>query len=129
MEFTNHELGPAIIFQHFPSAIRLDHFLIQKKDQISDHLRLISYVRSPNNPFAHEKNIVHRTLGPRSILIVNPDTNPQAVIMDWQLGYRRASAGETIITHPVTSPSTSNDWRRNQAKFSWPLRFSLIRKP
>jgi len=40
MEFTNHELGPAILFQHFPSAVRLDHFLIQRKDHLSDDLRL-----------------------------------------------------------------------------------------
>ena len=39
MEFTNHELGPAIIFQHFPDAIRLDHYLIQQKDHITDDLR------------------------------------------------------------------------------------------
>ncbi len=54
--FTEHELGPALIFEHDPSAMRLDHFLAQHHEQLTvDHrldlLRQISEVIR----FAHDK--------------------------------------------------------------------------
>ena len=105
MEFTNHELGPAIIFQHFPTAIRLDHYLVQRKDQITDDLRL-SLMRQIADTinFAHGKHIVHRNLSPRAILVVQPDSqNPQTVLINWQLGYRQGVSGATLVTQPVTA--------------------------
>ncbi|MFN9641845.1 MAG: NERD domain-containing protein, partial [Pirellula sp.] len=68
--FTEHELGPALIFEHDPTAMRLDHFLTQHHDQLTiDHrldlLRQISEVVR----FAHDKRVVHRSLSPQSILV------------------------------------------------------------
>lgn len=103
MEFTTHDLGPAIIFQHFPTAVRLDHYLIERKGQISDDVRL-SLMRQVAETirFGHEKHIVHRALSPRAILVVNPESaNPQTLVMNWQLGYRQGVSGGTIITHEV----------------------------
>lgn len=105
MEFTNHELGPAIIFQHFPTAVRLDHFLIQRKDHITDDLRLglMRQIAETIN-FAHGKHVVHRNLSPRAILVIHPESaNPQTAITNWQLGYRQAAAGETAVTQQVTA--------------------------
>jgi serine/threonine protein kinase len=105
MEFTNHELGPAIIFQHFSTAVRLDHFLIQRKDHITDDLRLnlMRQIAETIN-FAHGKHVVHRNLSPRAILVVHPESgNPQTVITNWQLGYRQAVAGGTVVTQQVTA--------------------------
>ena len=105
MEFTNHELGPAIIFQHFPTAVRLDHFLIQRKDHITDDLRLnlMRQIAETIN-FAHGKHVVHRNLSPRAILVVHPESsNPQTVITNWQLGYRQAVTGGTVVTQQVTA--------------------------
>lgn len=105
MEFTNHELGPAITFQHFPDAIRLDHFLIQQKNKLTDDLRL-NLIRqiAETVRFAHEKHVVHRALSPRAILVANAEgTDPRAIITNWQLGYRQAAAGQTAITRPVTA--------------------------
>ncbi|MDE8346400.1 MAG: BREX system serine/threonine kinase PglW [Acidocella sp.] len=105
MEFTHHELGPAIIFQHVPTAVRLDHYLIQQKDRITDDLRL-SLIRqiAETISFAHGKHVVHRNLSPRAILVVHPEsTNPQTIIANWQLGYRQAVAGGTAITQEVTA--------------------------
>ena len=104
LEFTNHELGPAIFFQHFPKAVRLDHFLIQRKEHITDDLRL-SLMRqiAETISFAHGKHVVHRNLSPRTILIANPESaNPQTLITNWQLGYRRGATGDTTVTHEVT---------------------------
>ena len=104
MEFTTHELGPAIVFQHLPDAIRLDHYLIQHKDQISDDIRLgLMRQIAETVRFAHDKHVVHRSLSPQAILLVHPESpTPQAVIMNWQLGYRQGVSGGTIITHEVT---------------------------
>ena len=38
--FTEHELGPALIFEHDPLSIRLDHYLVQRKDSLGVDLRL-----------------------------------------------------------------------------------------
>jgi serine/threonine protein kinase len=105
MEFTNHELGPAIIFQHFPDAVRLDHYLIQRKEHISDDLRLgIMRQIAETIEFAHGKHVVHRSLSPRAILVVHPEGgNPQTVIMNWQLGYRQTVSGGTVVTQEVAA--------------------------
>jgi serine/threonine protein kinase len=105
MEFTNHELGLAIIFQHFPTAVRLDHFLIQRKDHITDDLRLnLMRQIAETVSFAHDKHVIHRNLSPRAILVVHPESNnPQAVITNWQLGYRQVIAGGTVVTQQVTA--------------------------
>ena len=69
--FTQHELGPALIFEHQPDAIRLDHFLSQHAGKLSfdrrvDLVRQIAEVVR----FAHEKRVVHRALCPQSVLVV-----------------------------------------------------------
>lgn len=104
LEFTNHELGPAIIFQHFPTAIRLDHYLIQRKEQITDELRLgLMRQIAETVAFAHGKHVVHRSLSPRAILVVHADSgSPQTVIMNWQLGYRHTIHGGPAATREVT---------------------------
>lgn len=105
MEFTNHELGPAIIFQHLPGAIRLDHYLVQQKNDLADDLRLeIMRQIAETVRFAHEKHVVHRALSPQAILMADADGNkPRAIIMNWQLGYRQAATSQTAITHPITA--------------------------
>ena len=105
MDFTTHELGPTIIFQHAASAIRLDHYLIQHKGQISDDIRLgLMRQIAETIRFAHKKHIVHRALSPRAILLNNYESpNPQTAIMNWQLGYRQSVKGGTIITKEVTA--------------------------
>ena len=105
MDFTSHELGPSIIFQHAPGSIRLDHYLIQQKEQIDDDIRLdLMRQIAETIRFAHKKHIVHRALSPRAILISNPESpNPQSTIMNWQLGYRQGVRGGTIITKDVTA--------------------------
>jgi serine/threonine protein kinase len=104
LEFTNHELGPAIIFQHFPTAVRLDHFLVQRKEHITDDLRL-SLMRQVADTisFAHRKHVVHRNLSPRAILIALPESaNPQTLVTNWQLGYRHGVVDGTAVTQEVT---------------------------
>jgi len=106
--FTEHELGPALIFRHDPNAIRLDHFLAQYGDRLNVDTRL-SLLRQIAEAlrYAHEKRIVHRALSPQSILVTEPDSiSPKIKIFNWQTGYRdsgsttRSGARLSATAHP-----------------------------
>lgn len=125
--FTEHELGPALIFEHDPAAMRLDHFLAQHHDQLTvDHrldlLRQISEVIR----FAHDKRVVHRSLSPQSILVGQRDkgekgqsntssstltlwpsaTLPLRVkVFNWQVGYRAESNSTSNASLAVSATS------------------------
>lgn len=100
-QFTMHELGPALLFRHEPTAVRLDHFLAEHGENLSVDLKL-SLVRQIAEAlrFAHAKGIVHRTLSPQSILVHQPDSpKPRTKIFNWQLGRQYINA------------TTSSSWR------------------
>ncbi len=120
--FTEHELGPAIVFEHFPKAIRLDHYLAQVGQRLPpetrlDLLRQVAEVVR----FAHDKKVVHRALSPQSILVLDaaeeslgkgdrtllperpggcfaqkgPDPffgRPHIKVFNWQVGYREGAS-------------------------------------
>ena len=54
--FTEHEVGPALIFEHDPLSVRLDHYLIQNSDSlgIDARLELVRQIAEVIG-FAHEK--------------------------------------------------------------------------
>ena len=91
---TEHEVGPALIFEHDPLSIRLDHFLAQQKDKLStegrlDLVRQIAEVMR----YAHDKKVVHRALCPQSILVINTTGDrPRIKIYNWQVGYREGTS-------------------------------------
>lgn len=105
--FTEHELGPALIFRHDPSALRLDHFLSQYADRLNIDIRL-NLLRQIAEAvkYAHEKRIVHRALSPQSILVADPETpSPKIKIFNWQTAYRDAGSSSrgpklTATKHP-----------------------------
>jgi serine/threonine protein kinase len=113
--FTEHELGPALIFEHDPTAMRLDHFLTQHHDQLTvDHrldlLRQISEVIR----FAHDKRVVHRSLSPQSILILDRGKEAGAPVgrdgfavkvFNWQVGYRSESSSTSNASIAVSATS------------------------
>jgi serine/threonine protein kinase len=109
--FTEHELGPALIFEHDPKAIRLDHFLTQSHehltvDQRLDLLRQIAEVMR----FAHEKRIVHRALCPQSILVtVLDDGRHQVKVFNWQVGYRSEGTTTSSSASRVISATSHVD--------------------
>lgn len=82
-----HELGPALIFEDDPLAIRLDHYLLQMRDKLStdarlDLLRQIAEVIR----YAHDKRIVHRALCPQSILVTGITSDrPRIKVFNWQV--------------------------------------------
>jgi serine/threonine protein kinase len=104
--FTAHELGPAVLFDHDPREIRLDHYLAQRGSELSVDTRL-SIIRQIAEAVrhAHEKRIIHRGLSPKSILVLDdPDGEPRIKIFNWQIGCRDHT-GSTLpaSTHLVTT--------------------------
>jgi len=87
---TQHELGPALIFEHDASLIRLDHYLRIHQDRLTvdDRLQLVRQIAEVLS-FAHEKKIFHRALSPRSILVqCVPGARVRVRVFNWQLAAR-----------------------------------------
>jgi serine/threonine protein kinase len=86
--YTEHELGPALIFRHDPGSVRFDHFLSQYGEQLSvdDRLGLIRQIGEALR-YAHEKKVVHRALCPQSIFVTSPESAGRKIkIFNWQTG-------------------------------------------
>jgi serine/threonine protein kinase len=112
LDFTEHELGPAIIFRHDPDSIRLDHFLAQNGERLSidDRLSLVRQIGEALR-YAHEKRVVHRALSPQSILVTDPQSPKRKTkIFDWQTGQKLAgttsSKGLPLVTVRVNKNET-----------------------
>jgi len=107
LDYTEHELGPAIVFRHDPDSLRLDHFLAQYGARLSvdDRLSLTRQVAEALR-YAHEKRVVHRALSPQSVLVTNPESHSRKTkIFNWQTGQRLAgttsSKGLALVTPTI----------------------------
>jgi hypothetical protein len=103
--YHEHELGPALVFEHSPGALRLDHFLLQHAQRLDVDLRL-SLLRQIGEAlqYAHKKKLVHRALSPQSVLVVDPDSLvPRVELFNWQTAARdfgtTSSRGVTATLH------------------------------
>lgn len=103
--FTEHELGPAIIFEYFPKAIRLDLYLAQQGRGLGPDQRLFILRQiSEAMDHAHQQRVVHRALSPRSIFVADPDEDfPKIKVFNWQLGYRAPETLDSRGGVPVTA--------------------------
>lgn len=65
---TERDLGPAIFFEHDPTAIRLNYFLAQRGDSLSIDQR-IDLMRqiADRVRLTHDKRVVHRSLVPQIV--------------------------------------------------------------
>ena len=109
LDYTEHELGPALIFRHDPDAVRLDHFMAQSgaKLGVGERLDLTRQVAEALR-YAHEKRVVHRALSPQSILVSKPESQDRSIkVFNWQAGLRLAgttsSKGLPLVT-PTLHP-------------------------
>jgi hypothetical protein len=96
IDFTDHELGPAVIMQHFPDAVRLDHFLAQYGETLTPDLRLnLTRQIAETLRYAHKKRLVHRALSPQSVLVLDAETRDRfAQDQDLQLADRISDGRE-----------------------------------
>jgi serine/threonine protein kinase len=89
-QFTEHERGPALVFEHDPSAERLDLFLLRKAKEIDIYTRL-NLLRQVAETlhYAHSRRLYHRALSPQTILVIAPDSpGIQVKVFDWQTARR-----------------------------------------
>ena len=100
-DYKETELGPALIFDHDPKAVRLDHLLRERGPglSITQRLQLIRDI-AETLKYAHSKRLYHRALGPQCILVHDADSDaPQLRLMDWRTGSR--NAGESASPYTV----------------------------
>ncbi|NCA72643.1 MAG: BREX system serine/threonine kinase PglW, partial [Sphingobacteriia bacterium] len=96
-DFKETELGPALIFEHDPKAMRLDFFLRERADRLGMDLRLALLRQLAEVlAYAHGRRLYHRALAPQAILVRDPDADrPSLQVMSWQTAARETTAGAT----------------------------------
>jgi len=90
IEFYEHERGLAVVFDHDATEVRLDHFLMQRGDDLSADQR-IKLVRTLANTlrYAHSRRLVHRRLSPLSVFVRTLAPGQYGVrIRDWHTAGR-----------------------------------------
>jgi serine/threonine protein kinase len=90
LDYREAELGPALVFEYDPNAVRLDRYLGQKLAGIALGRRL-ALIRQLGEAmaYAHGKRLYHRGLAPQSILVRDPDGDaPRLQITNWQVASR-----------------------------------------
>ena len=103
-DYKETELGPALIFDHDPKAMRLDHLLRDNgKDlSISQRLQLVRDI-AETLKYAHSKRLYHRALGPQSILVHGIGSGALHLrLMNWQTAARNpGNVGESTSPYTV----------------------------
>ena len=107
--YTEHVLGPALVFEHRAGSQRLDHWLAEKGASLDVDMRvhLLRQIAEAVG-YAHGKHLIHRALSPQSILVLDPEASlPRVQVFNWQTGARQASDSGTV--GPATSGATRLD--------------------
>ncbi len=92
--YVEHELGPALIFEHLKGSVRLDHYLIRQGSALSmdQRFHLLRQIGEAMG-HAHQKRLIHRALSPQSILVLDPESHlPRIKIFNWQTARRHIEA-------------------------------------
>lgn len=91
VQIKQHQGGPAILFRHRVSDLRLDSYLAVHGDQLSPEHRL-DLVRQLAEAlrYAHSRSLYHRALAARSVYVSARDDGSQPVlrVIDWQAAAR-----------------------------------------
>ncbi|TXH62102.1 MAG: BREX system serine/threonine kinase PglW, partial [Burkholderiaceae bacterium] len=112
-DYKETELGPALIFDHDPKAVRLDHLLRDNgKDlSITQRLQLIRDI-AETLKYAHSKRLYHRALGPQSILVHGVGSGALHLrLMNWQTASRNVGDSASPYTvHHTTGTQHVEDY-------------------
>lgn len=104
LDYREAELGPALVFERDPSALRLDRYLSQRLSELTLEQRL-GVIRQLGEAmaYAHGKRLYHRGLAPQSVFVRDPESNtPRLQITNWQV----ASRGEGTSPGPAVTAGT-----------------------
>ena len=112
-EYKEAELGPALVFDHDPKAIRLDHLLRDHGTRltVTQRLQLVRDI-AETLKYAHSKRLYHRALGPQSILVQGVESgNLQLRLMNWQTASRNVGDSASPNTvHRTTGTRHVEDY-------------------
>lgn len=100
VEFREHEAGPAILFRHRHTDLRLDHYLDTYGDKLTPEVRL-DLVRQLAEAVrhAHSRSLYHRALAARSVYVSfrGEGAAPELRITDWQTAARDFDSNATFF--------------------------------
>ena len=112
-DYKETELGPALVFDHDPKAVRLDHLLRDHGTRltVTQRLQLVRDI-AETLKYAHSKRLYHRALGPQSILVQNVESgNYQLRLMNWQTASRNVGDSASPDTvHRTTGTQHVEDY-------------------
>lgn len=92
LEFQQHDLGPALIYENLEGSLRLDHWLLkQEEGKRLDKAKAISLLRTLAETvrYAHGQKLSHRALCPQSIFIKEEGGDFKIKIANWATAERR----------------------------------------
>ncbi|CAM5543047.1 protein kinase [Streptomyces spiroverticillatus] len=100
VEIREHEAGPAILFRHRETDLRLDQYLATHGGRLTPEMRL-DLVRQLAEAVrhAHSRSLYHRALAARSVYVTaRPDgSRPELRITDWQTAARDFDTNATLL--------------------------------
>ena len=112
-DYKETELGPALVFDHDPRAIRLDHLLRDygARLNVTQRLQLVRDI-AETLKYAHSKRLHHRALGPQSILVHGVESGVlQVRLMNWQTASRNVGDSASPDTvHRTTGTRHVEDY-------------------
>ena len=112
-DYKETELGPALVFDHDPKAVRLDHLLRDHRTRltVTQRLQLVRDI-AETLKYAHSKRLYHRALGPQSILVQDIESiHPQLRLMNWQTASRNVGDSASPDTvHRTTGTRHVEDY-------------------
>lgn len=112
-EYKDAELGPALVFDHDPKAVRLDHLLRDHGTllTVTQRLQLVRDI-AETLKYAHAKRLHHRALGPQSILVHGVESGAlQPRLINWQTAARNAGdSGALDTVHRTTGTRHVEDY-------------------
>jgi serine/threonine protein kinase len=101
-DFRETELGPALVFEHDPEALRFDRFLARRLKDLSVDDRL-GFLRQLAEAiaYAHGKRLFHRGLAPQNILVRDPESDrPCLLVTNWLVASREEGSASA---YPITA--------------------------
>jgi serine/threonine protein kinase len=104
------DLGPALIFDHDPRAVRLDHLMLEHGGAltITQRLNLVRGIADVLK-FAHGRRLYHRALTPQCVLVHGwPAADLRVQLMNWQTGARGGEGSHTL--HRTTGTHHVEDY-------------------
>jgi serine/threonine protein kinase len=120
--YTEHERGPALVFEHTPGAQRLDHYLAERGDRLTVDARL-DFLRQIAEAvrFAHRKRLYHRALSPQNVLVLDPQADsPRLQVFNWQTGVRAPSSTRATSLGISMTSHLANHIEEDSAVFMAP---------